>query len=853
MTPPANKRRGSTRCPFPLLLLALPCTEAFFQPPRGLSARQQTGAASGRLQVGRLMSTWSSRSGGDSAVSVGTVGRRRRARRPSDAPALLGKNRKKRKGSVVSQDSPSWFDDDEEDALVEGDTAVADGRTTEVNGPAATAADSLPTGKAATAGAAPAAEMGQSAAAPGAGGVEDSSSSSPNINSNQRASMSSPETISDDSLLPPLDDLDDDGNQIVLEPVWVEGETQGEKPIVETFGLNDALATAEDGIDLDNGMMLGADDGLDDGGLLIPADGVSRGGLANGVGPESWRNGMEVPDDDVLLGERFNMVGRGLDDMLMERSIRFYDPKVTGERERCYLVGLEASGWGMGNKRGTKGSYPEARAVTDGEGVEGSDDDGWNEQQEEEFQQEKQLAYEARKEEREMRFTIEESMAELSELAGTAGLEVAGSTYQRVVEPNPRTYIGTGKVKEIKAAMNQLNVCTVIFDDELSPGQQRSLEVEFGGEAAGIKVLDRTALILDIFAQHAKTREGQLQVDLALHMYRLPRLTKLWTHLERQQGGVGLRGPGERQLEVDRRLLKDKIIALKKELGGVRRHRDFQRRSRKKLGLPVVALVGYTNAGKSTLLNTLTRAGVMAENMLFATLDPTTRKVKLSGLKVHPEVMLTDTVGFIQKLPTNLVAAFRATLEEVVEADVIVHIVDVSSPSREKQESAVTHVLDDMKVSEKPRLTLWNKLDLLPEEEQEQIRVNAEERGELTVTASAKTGLGLDDFVTCLEEAICALLFKVEAVVPYSRGDLLSRVHELGACDTEKHTDAGTLIQARVPAELLNRLEPYLTQEFKDTLQVEENENAIAEGEDAAARREENEWKQIAKKRIKAT
>ncbi|CAN0132583.1 unnamed protein product [Ectocarpus sp. 12 AP-2014] len=240
----------------------------------------------------------------------------------------------------------------------------------------------------------------------------------------------------------------------------------------------------------------------------------------------------------------------------------------------------------------------------------------------------------------------------------------------------------------------------------------------------------------------------------------------------------------------------------------------------------------------------------MAENMLFATLDPTTRKVKLSGLKVHPEVMLTDTVGFIQKLPTNLVAAFRATLEEVMEADVIVHIVDVSSPSREKQESAVTGVLGEMKASDKPRLTMWNKLDLLPEEEQEQVRVDAEERDELTVAASAMTGEGLDDFVTCLEEAICALLFKVEAVVPYSRGDLLSRVHELGACDTEKYTDAGTLIQARVPAELLNRLEPYFTPEFKETSLVEESNSGV---EEAAARREENTWKQIAKKRLKAS
>ncbi|CAM9561768.1 unnamed protein product, partial [Discosporangium mesarthrocarpum] len=461
------------------------------------------------------------------------------------------------------------------------------------------------------------------------------------------------------------------------------------------------------------------------------------------------QRGMDVAMDDMTGHEDMD-VGADLADMLMERSIRFYDPKVTGDREKCYLVGLEARGFGGRSAKGT-GAVPEDRSR---EG-ESQDADDWDEEKEAAYQEEKLRLYEKRRDERENRFTLEESMAELSELAGTAGLEVVGSTYQRVLEPNPRTYIGTGKVREIKSAMDNLGVCTVIFDDELSPGQQRSLEVEFGGEKAGIKVLDRTALILDIFAQHARTKEGQIQVELALHMYRLPRLTKLWTHLERQgggsAGGVGLRGPGERQLEVDRRLLKDKIIALKKELAGVRRHRDMQRRSRKKLGLPVVSLVGYTNAGKSTLLNGLTRAGVMAENLLFATLDPTTRKVRLPGLKVHPEVMLTDTVGFIQKLPTNLVAAFRATLEEVAEADVVVHVLDVSSPSWKKQESAVLTVLEEMGVADKPRVTMWNKIDLLQEDEQLRIYEEATEDHALTVAASAKTGMGMDAFVGVLE------------------------------------------------------------------------------------------------------
>jgi GTP-binding protein HflX len=252
---------------------------------------------------------------------------------------------------------------------------------------------------------------------------------------------------------------------------------------------------------------------------------------------------------------------------------------------------------------------------------------------------------------------------------------------------NPKTYIGTGKVVEAQTLLGEINdqferegappCCTVVFDAELTPGQQKALENAFnkkviendflGSDDAVVKVVDRTALILDIFAQHAKTREGKLQVDLALHEYRKPRLTRMWTHLERQSGsgGVGLRGPGETQLEVDKRILRDRIIVLKEKIDNVQKQRDLHRRSRKKGGLPVLALVGYTNAGKSTLLNCLTKAGILAESILFATLDPTTRRVKLPGYKTHPEVLLTDTVGFIQKLPTQLVAAFRATLEEV--------------------------------------------------------------------------------------------------------------------------------------------------------------------------------------------
>jgi 50S ribosomal subunit-associated GTPase HflX len=284
-------------------------------------------------------------------------------------------------------------------------------------------------------------------------------------------------------------------------------------------------------------------------------------------------------------------------------------------------------------------------------------------------------------------FSLEESMIEMRELIKTAGLDLRGEITQRLQEINPRTYIGTGKVIEAQTLLGEINekfekeglplCCTVVFDAELTPGQQKALENAFnkkviendflGSDDGVVNVVDRTALILDIFAQHAKTREGKLQVDLALHEYRKPRLTRMWTHLERQSGagGVGLRGPGETQLEVDKRILRDRILVLKEKINEVQKQRDLHRRSRKKKGLPVLALVGYTNAGKSTLLNCLTKAGILAEDILFATLDPTTRRVKLPGYKTHPEVLLTDTVGFIQKLPTQLVAAFRATLEEV--------------------------------------------------------------------------------------------------------------------------------------------------------------------------------------------
>jgi len=417
-------------------------------------------------------------------------------------------------------------------------------------------------------------------------------------------------------------------------------------------------------------------------------------------------------------------------------------------------------------------------------------------------------------------FSMEESMTEMRDLIKTSGLELVGEVTQRLNEVNPKTYIGTGKVAETLEMLTKLDSCTVVFDAELSPGQQKALENAFNKEIiqndflgadqiGNINVIDRTALILDIFAQHAKTREGKLQVDLALHEYRKPRLTKMWTHLERQSGagGVGLRGPGESQLEIDRRLLRDRIIVLKRKIDDVQTHRDIHRKGRERMGLPVLAIVGYTNAGKSTLLNHLTRAGVMVEDILFATLDPTTRKVKLPGLKTHPEVLLTDTVGFIQKLPTQLVAAFRATLEEVREADVLVHVMDVSSPAWQKQEVAVLQVLKEIDVGEKPIVRVFNKIDALDGDGvMENMQLEAAMMPGHSVAISALTGEGMVDFVSTVEEALMALLIPVEVLIPYTNGREVNMVQEVGHVVNIEYREDGTYIQARVPESIANRL-----------------------------------------------
>ncbi|MHB8574484.1 MAG: GTPase HflX [Dehalococcoidia bacterium] len=297
------------------------------------------------------------------------------------------------------------------------------------------------------------------------------------------------------------------------------------------------------------------------------------------------------------------------------------------------------------------------------------------------------------------------SLDELALLADTAGAVIVGRTSQKLEHPHPATYVGKGKLDDIVSLRASLDYTVVIFDDELSPSQQRNLE-----KTLAVKVIDRTALILDIFARRARTREGRLQVELAQHEYLLPRLAGQWSHLERLGGGIGTRGPGETQIETDRRLIRNRISRLHRELDELRRHRSLYRQRRAKNGVPIVALVGYTNAGKSTLMNALSDAKVLAENRLFATLDPVTRRIHLGPGR---DTLLTDTVGFIQKLPTGLVAAFRATLEELTDADLLLHVVDITDPNAADQAETVEATLNSLDVAGKPRLTVLNKVDAL--------------------------------------------------------------------------------------------------------------------------------------------
>jgi GTP-binding protein HflX len=405
---------------------------------------------------------------------------------------------------------------------------------------------------------------------------------------------------------------------------------------------------------------------------------------------------------------------------------------------------------------------------------------------------------------------IEDSLAELAQLARTAGLQVVGQTWQRLERFHSATLIGSGKVDELLELRHDLDCDVVLFDDELSPRQLRNLEEAFGD---GIKIVDRTGLILDVFAQHARTREGQLQVELAQYQYRLPRLTRAWTHLARQAGGgaarggaggVGLRGPGETQLEVDRREIGRRIAQIEGQLEQVRRHRALHRRRRRRNAVPVVAIVGYTNAGKSTLLNALSGASIVAEDMLFATLDPTTRRVTLPNGR---EALFSDTVGFIQKLPTELVAAFRATLEEIHEADLLLHVVDITHSNARQQAETVMDVLTDLGVVDRPMIVALNKIDLLPGEPDVD-GVQAEVGQSLPI--SAVRGTGLEALLLRIEEELASGLVFVRVRVPYERSDLAALFHDQGTVMKSSHDGRGTVLEGYLPRRWLDRFRTYL-------------------------------------------
>lgn len=398
-------------------------------------------------------------------------------------------------------------------------------------------------------------------------------------------------------------------------------------------------------------------------------------------------------------------------------------------------------------------------------------------------------------------WTTDDSLEELARLAESADLEVVGAVQQNLSRPNPASYLGKGKVQEVKAARETLDYDVLVVDEELSPSQLRNLE-----ETLDVKVIDRTALILDIFARRAQTHEGRLQVELAQLEYRMNRFTRMWTHLSRQtMGGVGLRGPGETQLEVDRRRAQERVTLLKEELAEVHAHREQYRQKRRKAGIPIVALVGYTNAGKSTLLNRLTDASVLAENKLFATLDPTTRRIALPSGR---DALLTDTVGFINHLPTQLVAAFRATLEEISEADVLVHVVDLTHPNAEEQAATVRAVLAELNVADKPTVIALNKIDALGGEVPEDIRA-ALELPEADVPVSALTGQGLDELLVQVEAALTDTMAQMTVCIPYNHSALVERFHRHGRVASVEYGEQGITVAGLVPQRDAARLERY--------------------------------------------
>lgn len=396
-------------------------------------------------------------------------------------------------------------------------------------------------------------------------------------------------------------------------------------------------------------------------------------------------------------------------------------------------------------------------------------------------------------------WTAEDSLEELKQLADTAGAEVVAKFLQKRPKPDPAFFIGKGKVQELALYVQQENIDLCIFDDELSPAQQRNIE-----QAMGVRVLDRTALILDIFAQRAHTNEGKLQVELAQLQYTLPRIMGKGLSLSRLGGGIGTRGPGETKLEVDRRRIRDRIAYIKDCISKVKNVRALHRAGRNKASVPTVSLVGYTNAGKSTLLNTLTNSDIYAKDQLFATLDPTTRQLDLPNKQ---QAILTDTVGFIQRLPHQLVAAFQSTLEEVVESDVLLHVIDVSHELYKEQSNAVYNVLEEIGAKDKTIITVYNKIDKLPEGSGLAERLAKEEN---SICISAKGRINLDKLLELIADNLKMKSVEEIFLVPYSDSAAASRLHDVGTVLEQEYLAEGTQMKVRLDADKLGEFEKYL-------------------------------------------
>jgi len=402
------------------------------------------------------------------------------------------------------------------------------------------------------------------------------------------------------------------------------------------------------------------------------------------------------------------------------------------------------------------------------------------------------------------KWELQDSLEELGRLASTAGAEVIGIGTQKLDRPYASTFIGTGKADEFAALCQADEADTVIFDDELSPAQSRNLEKIFE-----CKVLDRTALILDIFAQRARTREGKLQIELAQLQHLLPRLTRFWTHLSRQKGGIGMRGDGETQLETDRRRVLERIHRITADLKMVQRQRATQRDGRRRTKWPTASLVGYTNAGKSTLFNSLTGADVLQEDKLFATLDPTTRRLQLP---TNQNVLLSDTVGFIRKLPHSLVDSFKATLEEVVQSDLLVHVVDISHPLADEQISVVDQVLGELGAGGKPTLMVFNKSDRL---ENGEFIPQFSEKYPNAVQVSALKQTGFEALMDELGALLRPIRDFVELAVPHSAADVIARIHEIAEVVEIDYDGPETLLSARIPPHLAREFESYIRSDIE--------------------------------------